>query len=215
MSVAVKEELENMEQLFKATLGKHGGCQQYLLAKYPENSDARTAYLGWLDSVLPPAADVAYTDLVAAKLSPDTHTLMKVRLSQLPFDSYATTKPPPFKSTSILLQDEFYVHGFESACDPLLVYGTADGRVGYVKGMARACTFQAMMSVIYKEHCEMGDIPAKLAQTALTITVRRGSLSADLSAIAFENAKLSSRGAIRTVCYATTIVSSHYSFRPP
>ena len=79
--------------------------------------------------------------------------------------------------------------------------------VGYVKGMARLCTLQACLLAIQQLDVDLMWVAPALMDGPVVISCRFGLCGFDIVAIAFENARLSNRGAIRkSHCAITWVV---------
>lgn len=182
----------------KAVLKKFGGPQQYLeqtitnlaefaaqlKAKYPEN-----------------------TTLTYVKSLPDNvETVVHVHLADLSFSPQASTRPPPYQTTSLSLLDEFLTNTFLTSGSevPLLLWDGPSpsdtieyGWVCYLKGAARAQTLLFLAKLAMDAKWDLSVLHPALFASMQGIACKRGTLLRDLQSIALENAAIAARGGIR------------------
>ena len=140
-------------------------------------------YKAAMQEVLPNQPDIKYVE-AAAKMPYDLRSMMPMRLTDLGWAPWCTTKPPPFTTTAVKLCDEYLTHGFESALGPILICLREGSRdylcecVGYVKGMARICTLHALLHYMWSTKVPI--VGTKLAQSCSTTWARKGALHPNL-----------------------------------
>ena len=93
---------------FKAAMEEHGGAQQYLLQKYPD-TESQKRFAGALLDAFPRHEEVDYYRF---KCCPPHDQPVRVHVSDLGFGESATTKPPPYKSTCLLIGEDIIKSSF-------------------------------------------------------------------------------------------------------
>ena len=99
---------------FKAAMEEHGGAQQYLLQKYPDK-ESQKRFAGALLEEFPRRDDVDY---YLFKCCPPHDQPVAVHISDLGFGESATTKPPPYKSTCLLIGEDIINNSFQTEGAP-------------------------------------------------------------------------------------------------
>ena len=111
---------------FRAAMEAHGGAQQYLLKKYPDR-DSQKHFANNLLEVFPRPDDVDY---YLFKTCPPHQQTVAVHISDLGFGPAATTKPPPYKTTCLLIGEDIIKNTFQTEG------GAGNGRVFWVAACA-------------------------------------------------------------------------------
>ena len=99
---------------FKAAMEEHGGAQQYLLQKYPD-TESQTRFARALLDAFPRHEEVDYYRF---KCCPPHDQPVRVHVSDLGFGESATTKPPPYKSTCLLIGEDIIKNSFQTEGAP-------------------------------------------------------------------------------------------------
>ena len=133
------------------------------------------------------------------------------------FNGAATSNPAPYRTTVTSLVDECLTNTFLTRGDPLVVNaltpehpGFVDNDsfwLGYVKGAARTTTAMAIAYLMLDLHGDAGicnGINPSFWESLTKVWVKWEVHNPSLEQIAFLNAKLSSRGAIRKANDLTT-----------
>ena len=180
-----------------------GGPRQYLDSIY-KSSDEKQAFKKHLEEMLPRDPHVEYHK---GNMVPSHKAVFTVHLVDCTWEEWSSTKPAPYKHTCKALVDQFLAHGYLTEHEPLLLSAKpcpVDRDcfwVSFVKGAARAATALALAEQLLvccnDEGDEVSSYCPDLVQSLCVIKARVHVSSQDETAIAFENAKMSSRGAIR------------------
>ncbi|CAK9015484.1 Uncharacterized protein SCF082_LOCUS12781 [Durusdinium trenchii] len=116
-----------------------------------------------------------------------------VHLNDLSWDEQSSPKPPPFRTQSELLLDEFLTNGCVTQTDPLQVWEAPDSRstmtnqwVSYVKGAARSATMLFLASFSIRYHWDFGSLFPELQRSMCAIHCRRGDCASDIASNAKE-----------------------------
>lgn len=114
-----------------------------------------------------------------------------VHLNDLSWDEQSSPKPPPFRTQSELLLDEFLTNGCVTQTDPLQVWEAPDSRstmtnqwVSYVKGAARSATMLFLASFSIRYHWDFGSLFPELQRSMCAIHCRRGDCASDIASVA-------------------------------
>ena len=99
---------------FKAAMEEHGGAQQYLLQTYPD-TESQKRFAGALLDAFPRHEEVGYYHF---KCCPPHDQPVRVHVSDLGFGESATTKPPPYRSTCLLIGEDIIKHSFQTEGAP-------------------------------------------------------------------------------------------------
>ena len=95
---------------FQDAMHQHGGAQQYLLSKYPDQ-EARKRFASDLRDYFPRREEVDY---YLFKTCPPNEQPVVVHISDLGFGEAATTKPPLYKSVCLLVGEDIIKHTFQT-----------------------------------------------------------------------------------------------------
>ncbi|CAJ1390130.1 unnamed protein product [Effrenium voratum] len=182
-------------------LKKWGSPAQYLQKTYP-TPESQLEFKELLLEHFPKSPGIDYHS--SSELPSNMTDLMALHLSDLGFFARSSTKPAPFLHTSISLLDEYLTNSFLTEQDPvLLAQGPSTSPTPdpfwsiYVKGAARSCTALFLAAQCIKRGWKLAVLRPNLQQSLLVVHARRGFMPTDREAVALENARLSSRGAIR------------------
>ena len=127
------------------------------------------------------------------------------QISYLNFAASASVKPPTFHKVALQLVDEFALNGFQSESEPVQIWLPKESsptwncfHVSFVKGAARCHTLQALLLyVMYTGRRLSTCCPAPFASITSGLTLVNPLTDPTLETIAFKNAQLAQRGAIR------------------
>ena len=178
----------------------HGPAQylRHMFATPEDKSDFKRA----LDQNFP--ADPVLTYQVDSKLPDNTHDTVRLHLWDLGFESGSSSKTAPLLTTSLLLLDEYLTNGIVTDKDPLqLLQGQppASGEhcfwTVFVKGAARSCTALFLAAQCIARGWNLSALNPTLQRSMCALAGRRAIMSTDAQSAALENARLSTRGAIR------------------
>ena len=179
-----------------------GGCMQFILEHVQASSKEVLAQR--LASFFEQKADLSYARKELLQID-DSERIF--RLVDLGFADQATTKGQPRLHTCVSLVDSIYTDGFVTQSDPLLVWKNpqtmAHGTfwMSFVKGHSRACTALAMSIILMDRYPDAAALVAvgggNLLESLKAIRVRVAICAPDVMAVAFKNALLTHRGAIR------------------
>ena len=178
----------------------HGGPYQYLQAKHQENS-SWTALSEKILQLAPKKTTVKYQ--CATDPYPTGNVLL--HLTDFGVNLRASSKGiPPYAHTAQKLADEMITHGFSSDHDHMIIATIGVGKEAaapfwttWVKGMARACTALTIWSMLIDLRCNpMDDFGAPWVDCFAKVHAEVTAVSSR-SAIALENNKISTMGAIR------------------
>ena len=178
-----------------------GGPRQYLDAVY-KSLDAKKSFRKALVDAYPSMDRYLDTALPAHKMP------FLVHLSDLAWEECSSTKPAPYKHTCRALVDQYLVDTFLTEHEPLLLSTKVSPNQGlgafwtcFVKGAARSATALVLaeqaMVCCRSSGGDVAEYCPDLARSFSLVHVRVHVTSQDDTAIAFENAKMSSRGSIR------------------
>ena len=95
--------------ILRKELAKYGNPAAYLRSKYP-TTEARERFAEQLLAVFPRREDMVYTG--PGEMPPNTTQIFALHPSDLSFQEWASTKPPPFLVTSNALLDEYLCNTF-------------------------------------------------------------------------------------------------------
>ena len=185
--------------------------------------DLLEAYAARLHEIVPSRPDIMYQTSDAIAPGQVVH----VHVSALGFGPHASPKPLAEASTCRKLAAEILQDGFQSELEPLICvqppvlksnllwtpWVTAEApdaslplfSLGYVKGQARSVTMLSLLMLCIARDVNMDLLPF-LVSSASAICVRVEAMPSKLQ-LALENAKLSTRGAIRKAPSIVTWVS--------
>eukprot|EP00812_Abedinium_dasypus_P013499 NODE_6_length_4012_cov_2.836998.p1 GENE.NODE_6_length_4012_cov_2.836998~~NODE_6_length_4012_cov_2.836998.p1 ORF type:complete len:488 (+),score=119.05 NODE_6_length_4012_cov_2.836998:195-1658(+) len=189
----------------------YGGPAQFLRAAAGD----LVAFVAFVDAELPRLQGTEYVDPLqpapAWPILPVTCSL-----KDFGFDVDASSKPPPFKDTTMRLAAEIDAHGYVTDTEPLVSYIRGDVQppfqFGHVKGMARHSTVLAGVLWAYLRRASVAEFFPELTLTGRAIHVRFESHCSKLS-VALRNAALSHRGSIRKAHCAVTWVGKLFLLR--
>ena len=189
--------LVRVRQIFEC----HGGPRQYLQYWYSDN-EAKDAFAQALLTMLPRSLDKNY---LSGRSPPGSYDEVFVHPANLAWEPFSSSKSAPFRCVCLELLDEYLTHGFITLHDPLKLSGkVAPPDKGdyftlcYVKGAARSATLLVLLDQI-RISCpnSIWDMFPGLASSVQAIRAVKVVVADDPVAIAFSNANLSARGAIR------------------
>ncbi|CAJ1385994.1 unnamed protein product [Effrenium voratum] len=173
-------------------LKKWGSPAQYLQKTYP-TPESQLEFKELLLEHFPKSPGIDYHS--SSELPSNMTDLMALHLSDLGFFARSSTKPAPFLHTSISLLDEYLTNSFLTEQDPvLLAQGPSTSPTPdpfwsiYVKGAARSCTALFLAAQCIKRGWKLAVLRQTCSSRCWWFTH---------GAVALENARLSSRGAIR------------------
>ena len=192
-------------------LEKFGGPVQYLQSELgSEPGPAWAKFAEELQVAFPCRPDLSYISgpvLPKQQLAGDT---FKLSLWQLGWTAGVSTKPITYSVTAKALLDEFLVNSAITETEPLLLYQGPDTGLAkdsadnpiffthYVKGAARATSMLFLAHVVlHKLRADLESLQPGLYRSLTVLYGRVASAATDAQSIAVENARLSSRGAIR------------------
>ena len=184
---------------------KHfGGPRQYLDWRFKDNTN-KNNFVANLERAFPKIPLATYhTESVA----PSHMNEIMLHISDLGWEVWCSTKPPPFENVCLTLCDEILHDTFVTHNDPIKLssrrcpeYKEEDGGIPfwacYIKGAARSATALMIADRIMVNNIDPALQCPELARSFSCIIAKLGSLADSEEAIAFENAKLSVRGSIR------------------
>ena len=192
-------------------LEKFGGPVQYLQSELgSEPGPAWAKFAEELQVAFPCRPDLSYISgpvLPKQQLAGDT---FKLSLWQLGWTAGVSTKPITYSVTAKALLDEFLVNSVITETEPLLLYQGPDTGLAkdsadnpiffthYVKGAARATSMLFLAHVVLRKlRADLESLQPGLYRSLTVLYGRVASAATDAQSIAIENARLSSRGAIR------------------
>ena len=111
---------------FQAAMEAHGGAHQYLFNKYPDR-ESQKLFANNLLEEFPRPDDVDY---YLFQTCPPHQQPVAVHISDLGFGLLATTKPPPYKNTCLLIGEDIIKNTFQTEG------GAGNGRVFWVAACA-------------------------------------------------------------------------------
>ena len=191
----------------------YGGPMQFLQKSFT-TTEAMQNFKDQLMAGLPPdeRIDEAKTVRPTAEFVRDVElgTEYCGHLSMFSFNAGASSKPAPYRTTVTSLVDEYLTNTFLTRGDPLVVYaltpehpGFVDNDsfwLGYVKGAARTTTAMALAYLMLDLYGDAGishGINPTFWESLTNVWVKWEVHNPSLEQVAFANAKLSARGAIR------------------
>ena len=188
---------------FAGPITQAGGSMQFISACVEASSDDVLA--ARLASFFEPKPDLSYAKKDSLQMDDDKELLF--RLVDLGYGDATTTKGQPRLHTCLQLIDSILTDGFVTQLDPILVWKNPQMMsqnvfwLSYVKGHSRACTALAMSIILMDRFSDASAVIAagggNLLESLKVIRVRVAIVAPDLMAVAFKNALLAHRGAIR------------------
>ena len=191
-------------------LNQFGGPVQYLQQQLGDQPNYLWRdFASELTEAFPRRADKAYLDVFELPRAMDETHVFCVSLWQLGWLPCCSSKPATFRLVAAQLIDEYVTNTVLTAGDPLLLYQQpqefTDNQefdpcfwTHYMKGAARATSMLMLAHVLLKVlKVDVATLSCNLHLSLTTIHCRLGTAASDATTIALENARFSSRGAIR------------------
>ena len=177
-------------------LSKHNHAWNYLDHHHGHNRDE---FAQQLADHFPPLPGIMYHK--SHKLPPPPEVLF-LQLADLSWDAKSSTKPPPFRVTTMSLLDEFLTNTFLTSGDPLLLWQSADpgssvAWAHYVKGACRSATALLLASLCMRYQWDIGNLSPPLQESLCSVCVQQATCGSDIASVALANARLSYRGSLR------------------